>query len=168
MLYESRQGEDARRKFANRHYENKRRKKCTAESIWVATYHYIHISQLPTRPYSQASPNINLPHSLHGLHVLVGTAGLRAMVAVYSYGVQEYYTLDERVLSLFSTVSKSATFKILQESKCQVHALPLLQYSSREIGCYGSTLLRYRQKWSACKRWPGSLAVPPISNRQGL
>ena len=134
MLYQSRQGEDACRKLANRHYEREGREGCTAVSIWTATHHYIYISHLLTRPYPQACPNINILQSLHSLHAPVGTAGLRHGCGVQLRRACRMLHLDERVLSHSPQVSsrrRSDPPETEFPACCQVHALPLLQHSSR-------------------------------------
>jgi hypothetical protein len=68
--------------LADRHYEEEIRKNCTAASIWAATHHYIYSRQILTLISRQQVPTSKALRRPHSLHTLVGTAGLRAMVAV--------------------------------------------------------------------------------------
>jgi len=99
--------------------------------------------------------------------------GLRvyAMVAVYSYDVRAecYTSMNESYLILHKY--RVGDVQILQKpsfppaAKYTPYHFCNIRADRQVLWIHVASLSTER---SACKRWPGPLAVPPISNRQGL
>jgi hypothetical protein len=171
VLYQSRQGENACREFENRHYGKETRKKCTAASIWAATYHYIHSSQLLTRPAPKQVPTSILCRVYTACMLRLGPRAygpwLRCTVtacknATYTWMTESYLNSPQYRVGDVRILQYPA-FPVL----CQVHALPLLQPLSRETGAMDPRCFVI-DRMECIQAMAGSLAVPPISNRQGL
>jgi hypothetical protein len=158
MLYQSRQGEDARRKLEKRHYGEETRKK---------VYYSKHMGcNLPLYMQQSVTDEDIKSQSQHQQPCRVNYTACILRLGLRAYGpwlrcrVTACRVLQHRIRCPISLLHnfESADVQYTPESRfsawCQVHALPLLLYPSRRDGCYGSMLLRYRRN-GVHTRWPG-------------